>query len=115
MESLLGREHTCTAIVETGKFQRILVGLSTTVDQEELIVVVAADLAQPLGKLTLEHVDDTVGVESKLIELLGEHVDIVGMAVTDADDSVSAVEVEILLPFVVPHMDALSLDNVDIV
>ena len=53
MKSLLGREHTCTAIVETGKFQRILVGLSTAVDQEELIVVVAADLAQPLGKLTL--------------------------------------------------------------
>ena len=115
MEGFLGREHTCAPIVEAGKLQRILVGLSTTVDQEELIVVVAADLAQPLGKLALEHVDDAVGVETKLIELLGEHADIVGVAVADADDSMSAVEVEILLPFVVPHMDSFALDNVDIV
>ena len=115
MEGLFGREHTCAAIVEAGELEGILVGFGATVDQKELIIVVAADLAQPLGKLALEQVDDTVGVEAKLVELLGEHVDIMGMAVADADDSMSAVEVEILLTFVVPHMDALALDNVDIV
>ena len=53
MEGFFGREHTCAAIVEAGKLQRVFVGLGSAVDQEELLVGVAADLTQPLGELTL--------------------------------------------------------------
>ena len=37
-----------------------------------------------------------------------------GMAVTDADDSMSAIEVQIFLSLVIPHLASLALDNVHI-
>ena len=37
-----------------------------------------------------------------------------GMAVADADDSMSAIEVQIFLSLVIPHLASLSLDNVHI-
>ena len=45
MESLLAREHPCPAVSKRCQFQGILVGLGTAIDEEQLVVVVARDLA----------------------------------------------------------------------
>jgi hypothetical protein len=42
--------------------------------------------------------------------LVGEHLDIMWMSVTDTNDGVTAIEVKILLAFVVPNATALCLD-----
>ena len=45
VERLLCRQHARAAGLERGELQRVLVGLGTRVDEEQLIVVVAARLA----------------------------------------------------------------------
>ena len=114
MEGVARRQHARPAVVEAGQLECILIGLGAAVDEEELVVVVAADLTQSLGQLLLQAVDDAVGIEAKLIELLRNALCIVGMAVADADDGVATVEVEILLPLVVPDVGTTAADNVDV-
>lgn len=45
--------------------RRILISLGTAVDEKQLVVIVAADLAESLGQLLLQAVDDAVGVEAE--------------------------------------------------
>ena len=52
-----------------------------------------------------------IGVEANLAELVREHLHLVWMSVTDTDNGVTAIEVKILLPLVVPNATALSLDR----
>ena len=65
VEGVVDREHARAPIGEAGQLQRVLVGLGATVDEKQLVVVVAADGAQALGQLLLQRVDDTVGVEAQ--------------------------------------------------
>jgi hypothetical protein len=96
-----------------GQFERILVGFGARVDEEELVVVVARGFAQTFGELHLEQlVDNRVAVEAQLLQLCGHHLHVVGMAMADADNRMTPVEVKILLPFVVPYMAAFALDDV---
>ena len=71
-----------------------------------MIVVIAADFAQAFGQLLLEFVDDRVGVETQLRYLLAYHLYIMRMTVTDRDDGMSAVEVEVLGALLVPDVAA---------
>ena len=48
VESLLDGEHTGSAIGEGCQLEGVLVGLGTRVDEEELIILITADLAQTL-------------------------------------------------------------------
>ena len=41
VKGLLQREHTGAAVVERGQLQRVLVGFSARVDEEQLIVLIA--------------------------------------------------------------------------
>ena len=114
VKCFFGRQHTLSPVGERGEFQTVLVGFGARVDKKQLVVVVTADASQSVGQLLLERVDDRVGVETQARSLLCQALDIVRMAVADADDSVAAVQVEILLALVVPHLASLALDNVDI-
>ena len=114
MEGLLARKHSGIARLKRSQLQGILVGLGTRVDKKQLVVVVATDLSQSLSQLHLQLVDDRVGVESYLVQLLRHLLYIVGVGVTDRDHSVSAVEVEILLSVLVPHLTTLTLDDVHV-
>ena len=58
VESLLAAEHTRIARLKRSQFQRVLIGLGTAVDEEQLVVVVAANLAQTLCQLHLQFIDD---------------------------------------------------------
>lgn len=114
MERMLHGEHPAAPIVETGEFQCILVGLSTTVDQKETIVLIATDLSEALSELLLQDVDDTVGVESDLLHLIVDSLDIMRMTVTNADDSVTTVEVKILLSFIIPYAGTFAPYDIDV-
>ena len=113
VEGFLEGKHAGASGVERSQFHGVLVGLGAGVDEEEGIILVAAGLAQTVGKLHLQLVDDRVGVEGQLLLLLLHHLHVVRMAVADGDDSMTTVEVEILLPLVVPHMTPFTLDDVD--
>ena len=53
VESLLAAEHTRIARLKRSQLQRVLIGLGTAVDEEQLVVVVATDLAQSFSQLHL--------------------------------------------------------------
>ena len=114
MKGLLGREHARAAIGKRGELQRVLVGLGAAVDQEQLVVVVARDAAQALGQLHLQLVHHGVGVEAQLADLFRNLLDIVRVGVPDADHGMSAIEVQILLPFVIPYLTTFAPDDVHV-
>ena len=114
MEGFLERQHTGAAIAERCQLEGVFVGLGTAVDEEQLVVVVAADASQPAGQLGLQRVDHGVGVEPDALQLLRHPLDVVRMRVSYRDDSVPAVEVEVLLTLVVPDFTALSFHDVHV-
>ena len=114
MERMLHGEHPAAPIVETGKFQCILVGLSTTVDQEKAIVLITAYFSESLSQLLLQGVDDTVGVETNLLHLVIDSLNIMRMTVTNADDSMTSIEVKILLSFIVPYAGSFAPYDIDV-
>ena len=114
VEGFLCREHAGAPVGERGEFQRILVGLRTGVDEEELVVVVAGEASEPFRQFHLQRVDHRVGVEAESVQLVVHLFYIVGMGVADGNHRVAAIEVEVFLSFVVPHATALSFDDVHI-
>ena len=65
-----------------------------------------------MGQLNLKLVDNRVRVEAQGVELLGHHLYIVRVAMSDTDHGVTAIEVEILLSVVIPDVTTLTLHNV---
>ena len=68
--------------------------------------------AQTLCQLYLQLVDNRIRIESNFVKLLCYLTNIMGMRVTNADNGMSTIKVEILLTFVVPHFTTFSLDDV---
>ena len=57
VEGSLTTQHTGVACLEGSQFQGVLISLGTTVDQKQLLVVVATDFAQSLSQFHLQFVD----------------------------------------------------------
>ena len=102
VESFLEREDARPAVVERREFQCVLVRLSTAVDEEKAIVFVSASFAQSLRELPLQGILNGVAVEAECLQLLCHCLDVVWMAVTYADDGMSAIKVQVLLSLTVP-------------
>ena len=114
VEGFLCREHPCAPVVERGEFEGVLIGLGSTVDEKQLIVLVSTGCSEPLGELLLKTVDDGVGVETQLVHLLGDGLHIAGVAVPDADDGMASVEVEVFGAVLIPHLAAFASHDVDV-
>ena len=114
VEGLVGGEHADIAGLERSQLQGVLVCFGTAVHKEQLVVVVARDFSQSLSQLLLQGVDDGIAVESQLVDLLGDGLDVVRMRVADADDGMSAIEIEVLLPFVVVDVAALAFNDINV-
>ena len=114
VERLGEGHHARPSVVERGELECILVGLRSGIDEEEAVVFVAGRLAESLGKLALQQVDDGVGVETQHARLAAHCLHIVRVGVTDGDDGMAAVEVQVLRAPVVPDTAALALDDVDV-
>ena len=79
-----------------------------------MIIFITTYLAQTLSEFHLQLVDDRVGIETQVVQLVGEHLNIVRMAMTDADNGMTAIKVEIFLTLFVPYLAALSFYNINI-
>ena len=112
MEGLLTRQYTGIAGFEGRQLQGVLIGFGARVNQEQLVIVVTTDLTQSLCQLHLQLINYRVGVEADLTELFGYLLQIVGVRVSDADHSMSAIEVKIFLTFVIPYLATLALYDV---
>ena len=112
MEGFLAGEYSCATSLERGQFQSILIGLGSGIDEEQLVVIVATDFSKALCQLHLQLVDHRIGVEPNLLQLLRYLINIMGVGVPDADDGVPAIQIQVLLSFLVPYSTAFALDNV---
>ena len=112
VERFLGREHAGAPVGKRGQLQRVLVGLSPAVDEEQLVVLIAAGPAKPFGQLCLQPVDDRVAVEAQAAQLRCHHLNVVGVAVAYAYHGVAAVKVKVLTAIGIPHVAAAALDDV---
>ena len=81
--------------MERGELQGVFVGLGARVAEEEPVVVISRDAAQPVGEFDLQRVLHRVGVEAQPADLLRDGLDVVGLCVADRDDGMTAVEVEV--------------------
>ena len=108
VKCLLGTQHTGTSVVETGQLERILIGLGSAVDEEQLIVLVATHLAQRMGQFLLQGVLHGVGIESQFGHLAADGLYVVGMGMAHRNHGMASVEVQILLSLPVPHAATLA-------
>ena len=108
VESFLKGKDAGASVIEGCQFQGILVGLSSAVDKEKAVVLVAASLAQALGELFLQRVLHGVAVEAQPCYLLTDSLHVMRMGMSHADDGVTAIEVEVFLSLAVPDAAALA-------
>ena len=100
--------------MERCQFQGVLVSFCTTVDEEQTVVVVTREGTETARQFLLQGIDDAIGIEAQLCGLLCKCFDIMRMAVPDADDGMTAIEVEVLLAFVIPNVATLSACDGDV-
>ena len=113
MESLLSGEHAAASRMERGEFEGILVGFSTTVDEEQLIVIVAAEAAEPFCQLLLQTINNRIAVEAQLTDLTADSLNIMRMSMANGDDGMTAIKVQIFFTILVPDATTFAAHNVD--
>jgi len=59
----------------------------------------------------LQAVDDRVGIESQFVYLVGDSSYISRVAVTDGDNGMATVQVEVFCAFAVPYMASFAFYN----
>lgn len=94
-----------------GNLDGSLGGLDTSVHRQDHVV--AKDLANLLCPLGEDIVVKSAGAQGQAAGLLSQSFDELGVAVTLVDSTVSGKEVEVLVAFGVPDVDALSLGEDD--
>ena len=115
VESMLTRQDALgRGILERCQLQGILVGLSSAVDEKQLIVFITTDLAQSLCQLLLQLVDHRIGIKTNLPQLFRHLLDIVRVGMSNRNHCVTTIKVKILLSLVVPYFTTLSLHDVDV-
>ena len=110
VEALAEGYDAVFAGMERGKLGGVLVGFGAAVVQKEAVVLISARFSKSSGKLLLKGIADAVGVESYAAQLSGERAYIIGVRVSHRNDSVTSVQVEVLLTFVVPDLASQGFD-----
>jgi hypothetical protein len=110
MKRFVERDYTPFTVMKGGQLKSILVGLGSGVDKEKGVVVISRCTPQPVGQLLLQTVVNGVGIESQFLYLSGDGRHVIRMRVSDRDDGMSAIEVDILVPGRVPYAASFSTD-----
>ena len=108
-------QYLSFARVEGGELHCVLIGFSSAVAQEELIVVISARFSQAISQFDLEAVDDGVRVKAQFADLFRYCLYVVRMSMTNGDDSMSTVQIEILCPLGVVDIAPLTPDRLYII
>ena len=98
--------HADFSGVEGRQLQRILVGLGPRVAQKQRVILIARHLAQLVRQLRLKGNLHRVGVEADVLQLLGEALHVVRVAVADGNNGVATVEIQVFLTLVIPQLRA---------
>ena len=114
MEGASCSQYAGAAIMERSQLKTVLICLGPAVDEEELVIVVTAGFTQPLSQFHLQGIDHRVAVETEGLQLPCHHLYIMGMRMTDTYNGMAAIEVEVLLPFVVPHLAASTFNDTNV-
>ena len=114
VEAVAESDDLATTSMERREFEAVLVGLGSAVADEEAIFREPAQLANLLGESRLEGIDDAIGIEGDVVELVGYRLYVARVAVTYGDYGMTAVEVEVFISLVVPYLAALGFDGDDI-
>lgn len=69
--------------VERGEFQTVLISLGTAVADKETVVGEATQLSNLLCESRLEGIDDAIGVEGYVVELVGNRLYVARVAMAD--------------------------------
>ena len=96
MKRLVDGQDLAAPGVERCQLDGILIGFGAGVAEEEPVVVITRHAAESLCQLDLQRVHDRIGVKTEFSDLLRNGLHVVGLRVSDRDDGVSAVEVEVL-------------------
>ena len=111
MECLSKRNHLAAVGVKRSEFQRVFVGLCAGVHEEEFIIAVTADYLQLLRQFLLKRNAHRIGIETDFLNLFDDAFHIVGLRVSDADDTVSAIKVEIFFTLSVSEFQSFGTLN----
>lgn len=108
MESLLCRQDASTAIVKGCQLQGILIGFGTGIYEKQLVILVPGHLAKSERKGALQGILYRIAVETQAGDLRGDSLDIMGMCMAYADDSMAAIEIEIFRTLFIPDVTTLA-------
>ena len=103
------------AVVEAGQLQGILIGLRPGITEEELIVGPAGYFTQLVGEFHLQRDMDGIGIKTDFIQLFGDTLHIMRMGMTDRNNGMAAVQIQILLSLLVPYIRAFCFCDGDVV
>ena len=78
-----------------------MVWVGRGVDEEEVIMLIRGYVGERVREFEVEVVDERVGIEREVVEVVGEDVEIVRMGMRDGDKGMRGIEVEILVRVVV--------------
>ena len=113
VECLADGQDFLASGVERCSLECILVSFGSAVAEEEGMACVTALFSEIAGQLHLQGVLHGIGVETKLCQLLLHHLYIDGMAVSDGNDCVASVKVQVLCAFLVPYIASSAAYRLD--
>ena len=114
MEGVAHADDLASSVMERSEFKSIFVGFSTAVDEEYVVVRIAAGDAKSMREFDLNGVVDRVAVEVEPSKLFGNQLDEMRMSVANGNDSVSAIKVNVFVTLVIVDVASVALDNVHV-
>jgi len=108
VERMAKDDHALAARRKARQFDGVFVGFGPAAAEEQLVIVAARELAQFVGQLLLQRVLYRVGVETQAGHLLLHHAHVVGVAVSDGNDGVPTVKIEVGAARLVVYVAALA-------
>ena len=115
VEGFAERNDFGASVIERSQLQRVFIGFGSAVDQKQRVIFITGNLSQACSHFLLQLVDNRVGIKAKGCYLIADHLHIVGMRVSDGDDGMASVEVQIFRTVLIPYFTALSFDYIDVI
>src|SRR6185437_14186384 len=115
MEGFAEGDDLFPAGVEGGELEGVLICLGSGIAEEQLVIGAAADLSQFVGELLLQRDADGIAVKTYFAELIGDALYIMRVCMTDRNDGMAAIEIEVLLAVLVPDVRTFGFDYGDFI
>src|SRR5687768_1609896 len=115
MKCLTKSNNFFSPVVKRGQFQCIFICFSPGIAQEKLEIFFPGNLPQLFRKLFLQWNFYGVGIERYFLQLLFNSFFPMGVIMPDADYSMPAVHIEILLALIIPNIRSFRFYDSDVI